>query len=278
MLKYFRRKNKLPAALPACGLLFCLFFSGCGPRYDDAAELERQGRALPAAQQYARFSLKKPEDPRTPEALLKAARLYAVNLGLCSQSLPLLERLARNYPGFKIPEADFRLIFICPDYFPAGPGRSWKYGDTQTLGRNARQELKVTDVKAGGAEASYELYAGRDLVTRQKRRYYFSGQAFHEKQGGFDTIVLSYPLEKGRTWESRAQEGLLEFRVEEAGLRVKVKAGEFLNCVKVRRRVAGQQSWVVEYYAPWTGKVATAVAGAGYENRVMELLAYDEKK
>lgn len=270
--------RNLTAVLPACCLLLALFMAACGPRYDDAAELERQGRALPAAEEYARFSLKNPKDPRAAKALVKAARLYAVNLGLCQQALPLLERVVRNYPRFPVPEADFRLIYVCPDYFPAGEGRSWTYGDTQTLGRNASQEIKITAVKAGGSDARYALYAGRELVTRQPRRYYFTGQAFYERQGGFDTIILNYPLEKGKAWTTRAQEGRLEFRVEATGLKVKVKAGEFANCVKVRRRVAGQPSWVLDYYAPWTGKVATAVAGGGYENRVMELTAYAEKK
>jgi len=259
-------------------LLLCLFLGACGPRYDDASELERQGRVLPAAREYENFALKLPTDPRAPGALHKAARLYALNLGLCAQSRPLLERLVRNYPRFRLPEADLRIIFVCPDYFPAGAGHSWTYGDTQTFGKNARQEIIITAAKAGAADARYALYAGRELVSAQARRYYSSGQAFYEKQAGFNTLVLNYPLEKGKIWESRAQEGRLEFRVEETGLTVKVKAGEFLNCVKVRRRVAGQPSWVYEYYAPWIGKVATAVAGRGFENRVMELIAYAEKK
>ncbi len=267
--EHCRSKYTLSAALPGCGLIACLFFAACGPRYDDAAELERQGRALAAAAEYGRFALKEPADPRAPEALLKAGRLYAEKLCLCAQSRPLLERLVRNYPEFKVPEADFRLIFVCPDYFPSGAGRSWVYGDSQTLGRNARRELLVT----GAA-----LYAGEKLVSRRPLGYYFSGRAFYERQGGFDTIILSYPLEKGKTWTSRGPEGPLEFSVEETGLRVKVKAGEFADCVKVRRRVPGRPSWILDYYAPWTGKVATAAAGDGYEHRVMELLTYDEKK
>jgi len=274
---YRRRKHTFPAALAVYGPLLSLFLCACGPRYDDAAVLERQGRMLAAAEEYGRFALKKPQDPRAPEALLKGARLYAVNLGLCAQSRPLLERLARNYPGFKVPEADFRLIFVCPEYFPAGAGRRWTYGDSQTFGRNARQELAVTGVNSGSAQARYALYAGRELVSRQTRSYHYSGGRFYERQGAFDTMILSYPLEKGKAWTSRGQEGPLEFSVEQTGLKVKVKAGEFADCVKIRRRVPGQSSWVFDYYAPWTGKVATAVAGGGYENRVMELTAYEEK-
>ncbi|OGS13503.1 MAG: hypothetical protein A2234_10355 [Elusimicrobia bacterium RIFOXYA2_FULL_58_8] len=278
MAKYRRRKLTLPAALPAYCLLVCFAFCACGPRYDDAAELARQGRALSAAQEYARFSVKNPRDPRAPAALLAAARLYALNLGLCAQARPLLERLARNYPKFKVPPADFRLIFVCPEYFPARAGRAWTYGDSQTFGRNASQKVTVTGVSAAAAEVRYALYAGKELVSRNSRSYFFSEQDLYEKQGGFSTLLLSYPLEKGKTWQSRAQEGRLEFRVEATGLTVKVKAGVFANCVKVRRGVPGRPSWIFDYYAPWTGRVATSVAGKGYENRVMELLSYEEKK
>lgn len=259
-------------------MLVCAFFSACGPRYDDAAVLQRQGRLLKAAEEYRLFAFAKPADPRAPDALLKSAELYGVELGLCEQSRPLLERLARNYRGFKIPEQDYRRIFICPDYFPAAYGSAWTYGDTQTSGRNARQEIEITAVKAGAADASYALYAGRTLISRQKRRYAFSGFSFSERQGGFDTMILGYPLEKGRTWDSRGPEGRLQFLVEGTGLKIKVKAGEFDNCVKIRRRVPGQPSWIYEYYAPWKGKVLTAVGGPGYEHRVTELLKYEEKK
>jgi len=264
--------------LKLSALLACAVFSACGPRFDDAAALQRQGRYLKAAQEYSLFASAKPDDPRAPEALLRSARIYAVDLGLCAQSLPLLEKLARSYAAFKIPPEDFRSIYICPDYFPAADGRAWIYGDTQTFGRNARQILQVTSAREGTAEARYSLYAGDTLVNRQKRGYAYAGLSFFEKQGGFRTNILVYPLEKGKTWQSRGAEGRLEFRVEAAGLKVKVKAGDYDNCVKVRRRVTGSPSWIYDYYAPWTGKVLTAVGGPGYENRVMELIKYEEKK
>jgi len=259
-------------------LLVCAVFSACGPRFDDAAELQKQGRFLKAAGEYAHFAGKNPSDPHTPDALLRSARIYSLELGLCERSRPLLERLARNYPAFKIPAPDFRRIFICPDYFPAANGSAWTYGDTQTSGRNARQELDIVSERKGVSEALYSLYAGTDLVTRQKRSYSFSDLSFYENQGGFKTNILEYPLEKGKTWRSRGAEGELEFRVEGTGLKIIVAAGEYDNCVKVRRRMQGNPAWIYEYYAPWTGKVLTAVAGPGYENRVTELLKYEEKK
>ena len=209
---------------------------------------------------------------------MAAAELYALKLGLCAESKPLLERLAREYPAFKMPEETFRRIFICPDYFPTGPGLKWTYGDSQTLGRNARQEAEVIDHTSGGAVISNSFYAGKEFVSRQKKRYRFSGMGFLENQDRKDTVILNYPLDPGKAWSAAGAQGRLDFRVEQAGLRVKVKAGEFENCVKVSRRTPGSPSWINEYYAPWTGKILTTVAGKGFENRVMELLSYEEKK
>lgn len=265
-----------PLTVFLCALL--LAAGGCAQRYDDAVLLEKQGRLLKAAQKYEAFSAARPEDPAAPKALLAAAEIYALRLGLCGSSKPLLERLAREYPSFKLPEDVFRRIFVCPDYFPAGPGSKWVYGDSQTLGQNARQVVVVEDRSAGGSRVKSAFYAGAELVSSQKKTYRFSGFGFLENQDRKDTLILAYPLEAGKTWVSSGPEGRLEFRVEKAGLNVKVKAGEFANCVKVRRRVAGAPSWIYEYYAPWTGKVLTAVAGPDFENKVTELLNYEEKK
>lgn len=257
---------------------FILLAGGCAARYDDAVVLAEQGRFVQAAAKYKSFAFKQPSAPEAPRALLAAADIYALRLGACGESRPLLERLAREYPFFKMPEDVFRRIFICPDYFPAEPGRKWTYGDSQTFGRNARQEAQVTGRAAEGAVISDVFYAGRALVSRRKKTCRFSGMNFMERQDRTETLLLSYPLEAGKAWASAGPEGRLEFLVEKTGLKVKVKAGEFENCVKIRRRSAGMLSWILEYYAPWTGKILTSVAGKGYEHRVTELIAYEEKK
>lgn len=255
-----------------------LLAAGCAPRYDDAVVLEGQGRLLKAAQKYAAFAQARPKDPAAPKALMNAAEIYSLKLGLCAESRPLLENLARNYPAFKMPEDVFRQIFICPDYFPSAAGIKWTYGDTETQGKNARQVTEVVDRDSHAARLSIAFYAGTTLVNKQRKDYRFSGLDFIERQDRKDSVVLSYPLDLGKAWVTTGQEGRLEFLVEKTGLSVKVKAGTYEDCVKIRRRVAGQPSWVYEYYAPWKGRVLTSVAGKGYENRIMELISYDEKK
>ncbi|OGR68769.1 MAG: hypothetical protein A2081_05115 [Elusimicrobia bacterium GWC2_61_19] len=263
----------------AIPILFLMILAGgCAARYDDAVVLEQQGRYMKAAVKYKAFALGNPKAAEAPKALRAAADIYALKLGVCAEAKPLLERLAREYPAFRMPEDVFRRIFICPDYFPAGPGLKWTYGDSQTLGKNARQQVEVVDHTAKGAVISSAFYAGRSLVSRQKKIYSFSSMNFMERQGGASTLILNYPLEAGKAWMSAGPEGRLEFLVEKTGQTVKVKAGEFAGCVKVRRRAVGTPSWITEYYAPWTGKVLTVVAGKGFENRVTELLSYEEKK
>ncbi|MHB0996808.1 MAG: tetratricopeptide repeat protein [Elusimicrobiales bacterium] len=259
-------------------MLLCAAGWGCSPRYKDGVALEEQGRYAQAAEKYKVFALENPTDPDAPKALQSAADLYAVKLGVCREAKPLLELLVREYPQHKLPGDIYRRIFVCPDYFPVGPGLKWTYGDSQTLGRNARQIVQVTDHTSKGAVVKSSFYAGTTLVSSQKRTYRFSDADFVETQAGHAARILSYPLEAGKAWASSGPEGRLEFLVEGTGLKVKVKGGEFYGCVKVRRRVAGMPSWIYEYYAPWTGKVLTAVGGQGFENRVTELLKYEEKK
>ena len=255
-----------------------LLLAACGARYDEAETLRSQGRLVAAAAEYRDFALGNPRDPMAAKALLAAADIYAVSLGVCKEAKPLLERLVRQYPDFRVPEDSFRRIFVCPDYFPTGPGLKWTYGDSQTLGRNARTETEVVDHTSKGAVVKTAFYAGRSLVSRKKSVYRFGGLDFIEAQGGAETLTLRYPLEQGKSWGSRGPEGRLTFKVEKTGLAVKVKAGTFQDCVKVSRRAAGIPSWIYEYYAPWTGKILTSVGGPGYENRVTELLSYEEKK
>lgn len=257
---------------------FLLGAAACGPRYGDGEQLQKQGRFLKAAEKYRTFALRNPADPSAPRALQEAADLYAVKLGLCAESKPLLERLAREYPSYKMPEDVFRRIFVCPDYFPVDNGDKWKYGDSQTLGKNATQLVEVTAYSKGVSIVQSSFYAGDQLVSSVRSAYRFFGTNFLESQGKTHTLILNYPLEKGKAWTTDGAQGRINFRVEDTGLKVKVGAGEFSGCVKIRRRPAGVPSWIFEYYAPWTGKILTSVAGEGFENRVTELLSYEEKK
>ena len=256
------------AALAACGDSYY---------YQDAQHLRAQGLFLAAASRYKLFAEKNPSDPRAPQALFEAAGIYSKEFGLCSESSPLLERLLRNYPGVSFRNEALGALLRCPDYFPVNTAGVWVYGDSQTGGRSARQRFAILEVSSGKSRAENSIYAGSRLVIKQKRGYAFSGADVIESLGGFDTIILRNPPRLGLSWTSHDRGGRVSFKVEAEGLKIKTRAGEFGNCIKVSRRMAGMPSWIYEYYAPWKGRVLTSVGGPGFEHRVMELISYEEK-
>ncbi|MBI4800978.1 MAG: hypothetical protein HY796_00475 [Elusimicrobia bacterium] len=257
-------------------LALCLAACGAGYHYEEASKLEKQGLLLKAAAYYKIFADKNPRDAKAPGAMFKAAEIYSKNLGLCHKSKPLFEKLLKNYPDTPLRDAAMKGLFVCPDYFPIDKRLAWTYGDSETGGVNASQEMRVLKLKTGEAVTGTTLYAGRTVVSKQTRTYRLLKNELVETQDGFDTIILSYPVERDRSWTSVSAGRNVAFTVQAAGLRIKVRAGEFDNCVKVKQQMEGLPSWIYEYYAPWIGKILTSVAGKDYENRVMELLKYEE--
>ncbi len=259
-------------------LSFCFCACGGDYYYEEAARLERQGVLMKAADCYQLFAGKNQEDPRAPGALFRAADIYAREFSLCAKARPVLETLLRNYPSDPSRPAAMKLLLVCPDYFPVSRPLSWTYGDTQTGGVNARQVTRLTDWDSAVVNAVTMTYAGRKLIATQKKKYRFKERDLIETQGGRDAIILRYPAEKGLSWRSASNGQRARFTVEAVGLTVKVRAGKFENCIKVKQVFDGASSWINEYYAPWTGKILTSVAGKGFENRVTELIKYEETK
>lgn len=273
LLSGYKMKFRKTVFLP---FAFCL--AACGGRYhyEEAENFEKQGLFLKAAGYYSIFAEKNPADVKAPDALFRAAGIYSGKFGLCHKSRPIFEKLLKNYPDFPLRPAAMKGLFICPDYFPIDRRLAWTYGDSETGGANARQETRVIEMSPSGASIGTALYAGRTLVAKQTKKYRISNNELIEKRGGFDTIVLRYPIEKGAAWVSVSAGQKTAFTVQSTGVSVKVRAGRFDNCVKIKQQVEGQPSWIYEYYAPQTGKILTAVAGKGFENRVTELLKYEE--
>ncbi|HOW89017.1 MAG TPA: tetratricopeptide repeat protein [Elusimicrobiales bacterium] len=260
--------------LPA---LVCLLCScGRGYYYDEAARLELQGMPLKAAEYYDLFAARDPGDPRAPAALFRAADIYARKFGLCSRAAPVLERLLKNYPEYASRRAAMKTLLVCPDYLPFDRPFSWTYGDSDTGGLNARQVSRVTDLSPFRGASVTRTYAGRKLVATQKRKFELRGLDIVEAGKGRDALLLRYPVEQGLSWVSVIDGRRLRFTVEAVGLKVKVRAGEFENCIKVKQAQDGAPSWVYEYYAPWVGKVLTSVAGKKFESRVTELIKYEK--
>ena len=257
-------------------LFLCLCACGGGYYYEEAVRLERQGMLMKAADYYQLFTAKNLEDPRAPGALFKAAEIYARKFSLCSKAKPVLETLLKNYPADPSRPAAMKDLLVCPDYLPVDRPMLWTYGDSETGGVNARQVTRVADWDSSKVNTVTKTYAGKKIIATQKRKYRLEARDLVETQGGLEAIVLRYPIEKGLSWSATVNGQRARYTVEAVGLKVKVRAGEFENCVKVKQAFEGAPSWIYEYYAPWTGKIMTSVAGKGFENRVTELIKYEE--
>jgi hypothetical protein len=251
--------------------------SGCSNYYyEEAVKLEKQGLSIKAAVYYEMFAKKHPSDSKAPESLLKSADIYSKKFRLCHKSMPIYEHIIRNYKHSGVVDMANMGLFVCPDYFPLARERKWTYGDSQTGGENMKQQVHIKSLGTSKVITQTLIYAGKNLVQTLDKIYLFSGLEFIERQSGFDTIILKYPITQDTEWISKKPEQAVKFKVERVGLKVRVRAGEFTDCIKMKQQVEGISSWVYEYYAPWVGKVLVTVAGPGYENRVMELISYEE--
>lgn len=257
--------------------LFSILLSGCTSYYyKEAVKLEKQGLLLKAAMYYEMFAKKHPSDIKAPESLLKSAEIYSKKFHLCHKSRPIYEYILRSYSKSNTVDMANMGLFVCPDYFTLASGKKWVYGDSQTGGENMKQQVHVKGLGTSKAVTRTLIFAGENLVQKLDKIYLFSGLEFIERQSGFDTIILKYPITQGTEWISKNPKQSVKFKVERVGVKVQVRAGEFADCIKIKQQVEGISSWVYDYYAPWVGKVLVTVAGPGYENRVMELISYEE--
>ncbi|MFH1619704.1 MAG: tetratricopeptide repeat protein [bacterium] len=279
-----RKTEKLLILMAKTWILLVIVaaLTGCARvSFEEASQMQKQGLLLNAAEAYSRFADRNPADPKAPEALFRAAEIYAKEFQVCSKAVPLYERVARNYadakPWHGLAKRGF---FSCPNYFPLQPGMKWVYGDAQTGGRNMKQSALAKPGPGGIPVVETSIYAGKKLVTRITRTYTRKDWELTEKEKGTTHAVpiLKFPVSKGRTWTARRGPDTLIFTVENDNATVKLrKAGRFTGCIKVRRQIKGMSAWIYEYYAPGVGRVLTSVGGPGFEHRNTELINYEKE-
>lgn len=262
-------RSRLAAAL--------LLLAACGAELDfkQARHLEGKGEALRAAQEFEKFLKKRPDDPRAPEAAYRAGRLYAEGLGLCPEARAHLESAARSSSTWSEPAR--QALMSCPDFFPLGAGARWTFVDTLSGGVNMRLETAVKE-SSGTLAAAVEgqFYAGDKAFRDYRRRYEKSDWTVWEDEEGVKSPILRWPYAKGRSWTAEKPQGLVTYTVEADDARVKVKAGSFSGCLKVRSQVRGFESWVYDYYCPGVGRVKTTVGVPGVENPNTELARFEK--
>lgn len=242
--------------------------------FEHARHEESRSRWPSAAAAYLRFVEADPSDPRAPEALTRAASIHARVFGRCDRAVPLYERAARSGAEPWAERARLGLM-ACPDYLPLVSGASWTYVDSQSGGRNMRLVFSVEASSDGArATASGDYFAGEKKVQPYRRSYERRDWTLWERAGEESLPILKYPARAGRSWTHKNA----SFDVEAEDVAVRVRAGQFAGCLKVRRRPADLPSWSYDYYCPGVGRVKTTIGVPGAENPNTELAAYDIPK
>ena len=261
-------------------LLFAAFAaSGCDTyHYVAGTWQEDSRRPVQALKHYEAFLADRPADPRGCEVRLRAAALYR-GFGRCGEARAHLEAAARDFPGMKECTRRAKLALLsCPDYFPLDLGRTWVYVDSASRGKAMRLDWEVRRATASvSGVLQTSLYAGNRRIREANESYAKGDWAIWRTDASPPEAFLRYPFTAGRTWKGKRGKTEVEWSVVSAAETVKVAAGEFKDCLKVREHdLRYAKTWRFDYYCPDVGRVKITVGGPGFENPNTELQRYDK--
>lgn len=268
-------------------LLFIItFFLGCsaGFQFNSGKKHEKKGNHVKAVVKYEKVYTKNPDHPKTPEALYRMAKIYQSKLKIYSYAEKyykiILEKYEGKEPWFSLAKLG---IFNSPNYFPIAHKNLWVEGDSDTKGKNMRSKWTCVRISTGVYCVKKRITAGSKYVTTVKRYFIkdkLEMREYLKPNTVKSTIILSFPFEKGRTWESVRDGRKIKYVVENTNVAVNVVAGEFQNCIKVSEqdmKYKGAKKY--NYYAPGVGWVLTTT-GSGkreFKDSGSELLSYKVK-
>ncbi|MGA2090468.1 MAG: hypothetical protein ABSH12_03275 [Endomicrobiales bacterium] len=256
-------------------------FCGCGVsyHYKQAQNLERKGYFVEACLKYEDLYNKNPHHALAPVALYRLSMIYQTQLKLYSQSTQYYLELVQKYPQ-SVPWAEraMRGAMRSPDYFPLGAGSFWIEGDSATGGNNMRAEWNCLEVSSTTRCIKRRVFAGKMVVSTVKRYYVLASFEVRESNNPLlnpHTVIMSYPFYEGKTWKSVRDGNPTVYTIVSKTATVKTKAGEFINCLKIKEintLIPGSQKF--NYYAPGIGWVLTTTGSSGSpEHSNTELLS-----
>ena len=228
------------------------FLNGC---YDKIAEEgdklyneKKYHKAVDYYERYIKLNSKK-RTPQLEEVIYKTATIYNLYLSRCDNSKRYFELLIRTFPNTKYKdEATFRSIF-CPNYiYPQN--RRYVLGDSQSYGKNAREVISIIGKSFSEINFISEIYAGKKLISRNRKKYVIRGMDVFEKNTHHTDILIKYPVEDGARFEYH--NSVVEIKRVDS---VEVKAGVFTNCIAVKRLIKGTNIGNIYYMAPEIGKI-----------------------
>ena len=258
-------------------LLLAAGLAGCDTYHFVAGTWAEDSRKpVQALKHYEKFLADRPKDPRSCEVRLRAAAIYR-GFGRCGEARMHWETAVRDFPRSGVCADRARTSLLsCPDYFPLDRGRTWVYVDSESRGKAMRLDWEVrrsSDPSSGSIQTV--LFAGN----RRNREAY---ESYEKRDWGVwrtdakpPEPFLRYPFGQDQAWSGKRGAAAVDWLVISTTATVKVAAGEFKDCLKVReldRRYP--KSWRFDYYCPDVGRAKTTIGGRGYENPNTELLRY----
>jgi hypothetical protein len=258
-------------------LLLACALAGCDTYHFIAGTWAEDARKpLAALKHYEIFLADRPKDPRACEVRLRAAELYR-GFGRCGEARTHWETAVRDFPrSEECVERAKKSLLTCPDYFPLDLGRTWVYVDSESRGKAMRLDWEVRR-SSGSSSGAIEtvLFAGNRRNREAYETYAKRDWAIWRTDAKPPEPFLRYPFRQDQTWSDKRGGSAVDWLIVSTTATVKVAAGEFKDCLKVReldRRYP--KTWRFDYYCPDVGRAKTTIGGRGYENPNTELSRY----
>jgi hypothetical protein len=251
--------------------IIALFLLSCSNSYiEEAQKLEVQGKYLEAIDYYKKYANSVNDKEKAFDSLSKAAKLYR-QLYLCERASEIYETMSKNYGDNPKMEEARQDNFICPDYKPSKNLRKIVYGDSQSLGKNAREVISFSKSDDKKSSGTYVLYAGKRILDRGNISYYYQNFDLIFLKKNEKRILVQYPLKKDRQWQDNKK----KYYIIGYGMEIETKAGKFKGCVAVAEKNNDIDFRQVSYYAPNIGRVLTTIESKSKKNRIMEIISYE---
>jgi len=268
-------------------LLSFFLLVSCGAKSDfkKALKLEEKGKYSEAWEAYQRFVFERPDHELAPEALFRAGWVVQQGKGDCYMANVFYEKVRTQFPQSQPwARAAALQVLNCPDYFPLIPGSEWEEGDSDTKGRIARTislcrglDTAKDSLPSEAAKIVRTYYAGNKKFRTTPFIYKKVNDELLEFLSENDSRsrpIMKWPLKVGTKWRARLEGRFFNYEVVEVDKTVKVQAGEFPNCIKIKSTIEGSPGGRNEYFAPNVGRILTTLSTSSGEKRNTELLTY----
>ncbi|MBN1383420.1 MAG: tetratricopeptide repeat protein [Elusimicrobia bacterium] len=246
-------------------------FIGCSVDYHfkKAEELRENGKFTEAVERYISIIEKNPESPRIPEAIYRIADLYRQNLENNSEAKKNYRRIINDYPSTEWAKYAKKAMLEIADYHPLFKKAKWVEVDSASYGKYMRAVDEVVSSQNGIFLIKRNLYTRGRIVSSFSKYYKKTKSGVYEtdKTGKIIKTILVLPVEIGKKWTT----GKIEYTIVSNKENIKVTAGEFSDCIKIKKQLAGASSWSYEYYAPEVGRILLTQSSGSKEKRITEL-------